>query len=1231
MWHAPRSDNASMTTRIQTRPWLLALLLLAAFPATSTAQVTDTLRGRVTTDSGAAIVGAEVVATRAPDRAFKSDSTDAAGNYQIIFAQGTGDYLLHVAALGRETLRFRLKRVANETTLTHDFQLKSSVQKLETVTVQAEAAKPERDEGLIAQPGESGRYTDGVTSAIPSDLRGNIAAAAATVPGVTVTPNGISVLGLDPAQSRTTLNGMSFGGADIPRNVITYTHVSTSAYDPSLGWFSGAQVDVNLGEGGLFTRMPMSVTVDAPALQYTDRTSRALGQRFSNVIAALGGSGGFRDDKMSYNTGLDIARRTSGFTSLDRAGADLLERSGVALDSAARLVGILSGKGIPIETGARSDNRTSDNITFIGRLDRTRNNYKTYNDERMTWGLVGYAHLGRSSQASATPTAVAAHGGDDSQQIYAVQALYSTYLHHDQYLTDAKSTFNIKRDRSTSYLRLPDGRVLVSSQFPDGLDATTSLGFGGNGALADSREWTWETTSQTRFYVSKRTHHRVQLNADSRVDGFSRADKENSTGTFTFNSLADLAANNPSSFTRTLSAPTAAANEWNGFVSIGDYWRRSPTFQLLAGARLEGNRFLDHPRDNPDVERIFGDRTDHAPASVHASPRIGFTWIRQNTGARSYSSPLGQFNTGDLAYIRGGIGEFRTLLSPGILSQAMIANGLPGGAINLTCIGAAAPVPDWSSYALDATTIPAECASGAGVPPTFADAAPSVVFFAKSYQPPRSWRGNLSFASSAGPILYTVEGIYSLNLNQPGSNDLNFANLQRFSTSLEGRPVFVDPGSIVPNTGLVSTVDARRSSLFGSVIANHSDLRSISRQVTVNLSPRLDLFHQWYMSLAYSLSSVRALASGFDAPTFGSPLEREWARGNFDTRHSIQLQFGKSIKRVAFTMFGTLRSGLPFTPIVGGDVNGDGMFNDRAFIFDPASSPDTAVGAGLRALAASASGRTRDCLLKQIGRPAGRNSCEGPWTAALNANIETGFGIPFRYVRVRLAIANPLSGLDQLLHGSSHLRGWGLGAFPDPVLYHVRGFDSAAKRFRYEVNPRFGNAAPATSIIRSPFRVTLDISTDIGPPLQLQQLARAVSAGRGGHPGPRLDATALKKRYSRNVENPYDYILEESDSLLLTEEQEKAIEAARVDYMRGIDSVWTPLVEYLAALGDSYDGKEALKRQEATLDAAWEYTRLHMQKTLGHILTPIQLQLLPGMAKFLYFSTKPVRIRIFAG
>jgi len=1209
------------------------LLALTAVAGRAWGQTADTLRGRVLTDSGVAISGATVIATRAPDRAFKSAPTDSEGHYEIIFEQGTGDYLLHASAVGRTTQRKRVRRSGSENILTHDFQLKSSVQQLETVTVTATVSKPERDPtmGIGIEPGESAKRVDGVTGSIAPGSQGNFAAIAATVPGVTLTPGGVSVLGLGPGQNSTTLNGMAFSGSDIPRNVRTYSRVSGSSYDPSRGWFSGAQINVDIAPGFLFTTTPATLTVDAPALQYTDRSANALGQRFSNLIAGLGNSGSFALDRMNYSYGIEAGHRGSSFASLEGADTELLRQAGLARDSVVRLLGLMSAAGLPV-SGEGLVARNSDYVSFIGRIDRRTQNPTTFNPEKQTWGILGYARVARSSRVGVTPFAPALHGGVGSQQAFSVQALYSNYLRDFRYLTEARSAFSVNRDRSDPQLSIPQGLILVSSEFPDAAPTVASVFVGGNSSLAqDSREWTWETSSVTRFYTSARSKHRVQLTATSRIDGFDRSTGSNVDGTFSFNSLADFAANAPSAFTRTLFAPRSSAKEWNAFASIGDYWRKSSTLQLLYGARLEANRFLDRPAHNPEIERIFGVRTDRAPAGFHASPRLGFTWIRVPAGYGIRFSSVGTFNMGPPSYLRGGIGEFRSLLPPSILSQAMIATGLPGGSARITCIGPAAPAPNWAAYQLDPAAIPGQCLTRPGVPAPFADAAPAVQLFDPSYQPPRSWRANLSYASTLGPLTYSVEGIYSLNLNQPGRTDLNFDEVTRFTTGVEGRPVFVNPVSVVPASGLVSTVDARRSATFGSVSSNSSDLQSITRQATIVVSPRLDRISGWFLSTAYTLTSHKALAGGFDAPTFDSPLTRTWARGELVPRHQFILQAGKTVKGFTFTLFGPIQSGLPFTPLISSDVNGDGRMNDRAYLFLPGVAGNAALDVGLRDLKAGSSRSIRNCLDRQAGRPAARNSCEGPWTANIHAQITKQFGGQSFLARrgtIALAIANPLGGVDQLLHGSRNLRGWGSASFPDPVLYNVRGFDPATNRFDYEVNPRFGSTRDARTA-RSPFRVTLDVTMNIAPPLAMQQIDRWLGAGRGKRPGPRLTADELKRRFSRNVPDPYRAILLESDSLLLSAAQDSAIQAAQAAYLRAVDTIWTPLTIYLSGLPQNFDAMDAAKRQEEAVDAAWELTRVDLQRMLPGILSPVQLTMLPRNVGYLFRSKERVRIRMF--
>src|SRR5262249_58177506 len=122
---------------------------------------------------------------------------------------------------------------------------------------------------------------------------------------------------------------------------------------------------------------------------------------------------------------------------------------------------------------------------------------------------------------------------------------------------------------TTRLLQLPDGRVLAPPALGDGSAAIAPLAFGGNAGMhADTRQWTWETISELQFYPAGASRHRIKLTADSRLDGYTQDLFGNQLGTFSFNSLADLAANTPASFTRTLNAPIPTGGDGNGFAPL---------------------------------------------------------------------------------------------------------------------------------------------------------------------------------------------------------------------------------------------------------------------------------------------------------------------------------------------------------------------------------------------------------------------------------------------------------------------------------------------------------------------------------------------------------------------------------------------------------------------------------------------------------------------------------------
>jgi hypothetical protein len=188
-------------------------------------------------------------------------------------------------------------------------------------------------------------------------------------------------------------------------------------------------------------------------------------------------------------------------------------------------------------------------------------------------------------------------------------------------------------------------------------------------------------------------------------------------------------------------------------------------------------------------------------------------------------------------------------------------------------------------------------------------------------------------------------------------------------------------------------------------------------------------------------------------------------------------------------------------------------------------------------------------LLKQLGYVAGRNSCTGSWTPGvdLQANLRPDLGsLLGRRLMISLSAINPLAGLDQLLHGSNNLKGWGQPNRADPTLLYVSGFDAANKRFIYTVNDRFGDNPAARTAIRTPFQLAVQARLQVGPDRQrdlLEGTLRGINGARAaGGRGRNFDIRTIVNRVAPN---PVAAILALNDSLKLelTPEQVASLQA----------------------------------------------------------------------------------------
>lgn len=1184
-------------------------LASAVAPAVASAQNADVIRGQVTGPDSLPLGNVRVTVTSISGNVNRTSVTDNNGRFTITFPGGDGDYMIAFAAIGYTAKRFEIKRAADEDILIADTRLTSAGTLLDAVKVSTTRDMVRRNDPTPEVSGTEQRVDN---TAVPADLLGDLAAMAATLPGVQGVPgsdgnpDGFSVLGLDAGQNNTTLNGMQFGGSSLPRDASVVTSLVTSPYDVSRGGFSGAQFSLRTRSGSNFLTRGLSLNVDSPHSQWSDRATRSLGQEYSNV--SLGGalSGPLRFDKAFYNVSYQLGRRANDLQTLLTADAEGLRSAGIARDSATRLLSILQGGGVPLSTRRVGEDRIGKQGTVFGTFDFTPPSSSSGHALNLSFN----GNWNKQNPVSGLPTEVPSHSADRTSWRGGLQARHSGYI-RNAVLSETSLGLSGSRTYSTPFLDLPAGSVRVNSTFTDGTGGVQTLSFGGSQFLRGSQTQRSAGFLNQLSWFSTTNKHRLKLTTELRRENAGQQQATNTFGTFSFNSLAALQAGTASAFSRQLGTRVRDVAQLVGAVSLGDSYRRTRNLQFQYGIRLDGNRFLSAPPVNPDVASAFNAANDYVPGRLYVSPRAGFSWTYG--AAPQIGGFEGAFRA-PRAVVRGGLGVFQNTPSTNLIASAMDNTGLPGAVQQILCIGAATPAANWAAYLSDPSLIPTRCADGTSGT-VFSNAAPNVSLISRGYSAPRSVRSNLQWSGATFGNRFSaqVEGTYSLNLRQPGSVDLNFTGVSRFSLPDEaGRPVYVQPASIVTGSGAIASQDARRFSRYSRVSELRSDLKSETRQLSLRLAPvQFNPTFGW--SLAYVFSSAREQSRGFNS-TVGNPLAVEWARSALDSRHQIVYNLSYNVLDfVRINWFGSFRSGLPFTPMTAGDVNGDGYSNDRAFVFPPGSTSDPALASAMQSLLATGSREARSCLSKQLGRLAERNSCQGPWSSTANMSFT------FNPVKVKMPqratvsfqLSNPLGAADLLMHGSSKLRGWGQQVIPDPALLYVRGFDPATQRFKYEVNQRFGAQTTALGALRSPVTLTALLRFDIGPTRERQQLLQQLDRGRS-RAGDKMPEGFLRAIYNGGgLQNPMATILRQQDSLKLTSAQADSIASLNRRYTVKNDAIWSPIAKYFAGLPATYNRNVVYDRyisgRKATIDLL-----IQIAPTVKDLLTSEQRRKLPA-------------------
>jgi hypothetical protein len=178
---------------------------------------------------------------------------------------------------------------------------------------------------------------------------------------------------------------------------------------------------------------------------------------------------------------------------------------------------------------------------------------------------------------------------------------------------------------------------------------------------------------------------------------------------------------------------------------------------------------------------------------------------------------------------------------------------------------------------------------------------------------------------------------------------------------------------------------------------------------------------------------------------------------------------------------------------------------------------------------------------------------------------------------------------------------------------YVRGFDPETKRFKYEVNQRFGSTRPQQSVNRSsPVTVTALLSIDLGPARERQSLTQMLDRGRKFKDQQKQNELSIKSQYiSGGINNPLTTMLRQADQLKLTPDQADSIATLNRWLTVRLDSIWGPVAKELAALPDNYSQDLAYDRYRSAREASFDLL-IRIAPDVTQMLTPEQKRLLPG-------------------
>ena len=550
------------------------------------------------------------------------------------------------------------------------------------------------------------------------------------------------------------------------------------------------------------------------------------------------------------------------------------------------------------------------------------------------------------------------------------RAIFSAHF-GDRYANELDVTFQVSSDESTPAVDWPQVEVDVASSV-DGLRLRRPLRVGGQ-FFAQQNGLDQKSLRVTNALdIRSAGDDVVTLGLTAAYYDIAHTFLPGAAGEYYFPSFADFEANAPHRYQRSVLAEGEDAAAQFEVLEVGAFVQHQLNagdgLTMRFGLRLDAPYVMGAPEQNTYVLDYFGYDTSLLPSgNFLLSPRFGFNW--QSEGRR-------------MTQVRGGFGWFSGQVPYVWLSNAFHNDGMRS--VTYTCEGRSTldPLPSRPAPPFSVGAPPTSCYNPeAQVQPSFNEVR-SVVVFEPGFKYPQ----NLKFSASVDHELsdntsFTIGFLFDKALNQIGLMDV----------SIEGGGTDL--------AGLGGTERRYYQSLGGDVeqvlvVTNEGEdwATSISAELRGRVSNRFSyqlgyaLAKSWdRMSLVY-----QDMHSNFGFNPSESDVNRPPLRSsNFDRPHKIvATAFGApfpGLPQSEISLLYTGQSGLPFSYVYNGDVNGDGypgvggaLDRTNDLIHVPENPTQAPLSLITQVLMNDAIKNTK-CLSDSQGSLVPRNGCRAPW------------------------------------------------------------------------------------------------------------------------------------------------------------------------------------------------------------------------------------------------------------